>query len=260
MSKPLTDGQYQAFLALNRAINFLPLSRLKDILCTHHGARHFDAALQRARHVCSASGKKNYIVYLALMNRFGQRTEAIADIMRVCGELFGTERESKGRVETLASTTQSPLVERCDPAVSCNTVIEATESVTDSESIIVESENKGRVETLDSITPQPLVEQGDPTASCNAVIEAAESVVENAPQSMSDYLEAFNCNTTRSCCQEFREYGIGYYSDEDCEKDEWCSDQDDRFTVSTAVGGDAMQHGDKPVFQDISEEESVLEA
>lgn len=223
-------------------------------MCTHYGAKHFDAELHRGRAVrpCLSSGGNNLHIYMAMTNRLGKRPGAIKDIMSVYRDVTRMEYVCKDGVETLDSVTPQPLMERCAPAPIAHAAIEAVEGVVDSETMIVESAYKGRVESWASIT-QP-AKQGEPAAISNTAIEATHRVDVNA-RSMSDYQEAFECNTTRSCCLEFGEYGIGYYSDEDCEEDVWCSDQGEEYTMHAP--GEAMQQGALTGCPDVSEEESV---
>lgn len=128
----------------------------------------------------------------------------------------------------------------------------------------MESASKGRVETLASQQTQPLVEPADPSVFDNATIETVESLMEgDDDEDMSEYLEAFKCNTTRSCCLEvgnMRCYGSEYDSDSDDDHEygesDWCSDQDDQRSVSAPDQGDVTQ-GAECGYQGILEDETV---
>ena len=263
MAEPVPDiVDYQADVAVFRAVLAMSPARLKDIICTHYGAKHFDAELQRGRGVSQGStgGNNNLVVYLAITNRFGKKPEAMKDILSVYRDDTRTECETKGRVEALDSIIRPPLLEPGDPDAIANTAIEAADSIADSDNAVLDSDNKGGVDTIawDRLTLQPpLLEPSDPAATDNAAIAVAESAVENA-QSTSDYLEAFYCNTTRSCCLYPEEHGIGYYYDDDCKDDEWCSDQDVRFTARAPLCVVAVQGGDKPECQHVSQDEPVM--
>lgn len=211
MTEPNSGFVYQADVALFRAVHTIPFARLKDIICTHYGAKHFDAEWRRVRGARQglASGNNNLYLYVSITNRLGRKDEAVGEIMRVYRDITRMESVSKGRVETLASQQ----------------------------------------------TVQPPVEPADPSVFDNAMIEAVESFME-VDEDMSEYLEAFKCNTTRSCCLEVGDmkcYSSEYDSDDDYEYEEgdWCSDQDE----SAPDQGDAPQ-GDEGGYQGILEDET----
>lgn len=208
---------YQADIALFRAVHTIPFARLKDIICTHYGGKHFDAEWRRVQGARqgSAGGNNNLYLCLNITNRLGRKDRAIGEIMRVYRDITRLESASKSRVKTLVSQQTRPLIEPADPIV------------------------------FD-----------------NAMIEAAESVVEleNA-EDMSEYLEAFKCNTTCSCCLEIGDvewYGSEDYFDEDCEYEgsDCYSDQDDQCSMSAPIQGDVTQ-GDNWGYQGILEDETI---
>ena len=120
-----------------------------------------------------------------------------------------------------------------------------------------ESASKGRVETLASQQTQPLEEPVDSSVFDDATIGAVESfVLLDDAEDMSEYLEAFKCNTTRSYCLEIGEcYGSGHYSDYDYDENT-CTDQDDECSVSAPVEGEVTQ-GDERGYRGILEDETV---
>ncbi|KAE8278013.1 hypothetical protein D5F01_LYC23948 [Larimichthys crocea] len=135
--------------------------------------------------------------------------------------------------------------------------------------------SKDREETLASRETQqrrcqpPLPEPGrDPSVLDDATIEATESNVEpeEDDEAMSVYLEAFELNTTRSCCLEIG--AIGCYdndddSDEDClERRQdigWCSDcrDDQGSAMSTQVQFNVTRGDDEAVHRDVLEDETA---
>lgn len=211
MAEAASGMVHQSDVTLFRAVHCIPFARLKDIICTHYGANHFDTEWRRVRQG-SASGNRNLYLYLSITNRLDRKEGAIREIMGVYRDITTMASGSKGRVETLASD-QTPL----------------------------------------------LVESVDPCLCDNAKIEAAESV--NGPEDsedLSEYLETFKCNTTRSCCLELGElscYGWEDYSDEEWEQEglDCCLVEDDLSCMSAPVQGDVTRDnnvGCKGILED----------
>lgn len=126
-----------------------------------------------------------------------------------------------------------------------------------------ESECKDRVETLAEDRTPPLVERVDPCTFDNTMIEAAESVMGlEEPEYMTEYLDTFKCNTTRSCFLELGEmtsYGCEDYSDEEWEHEELdrrLNNQDLR-SMSEPAQGEVDQDskgGYKAILEDLTVE------
>ncbi|KAE8287297.1 hypothetical protein D5F01_LYC13335 [Larimichthys crocea] len=170
---------------------------LKDIISTHYGSKHFEAEWRRVRDSLRYTdfGNNNLRLYLGITNSLGRKDGAVGEIITECNNITRMGLVSKDRDETLAS--RETQQRRCE---------------------------------------QPLLEPGrDPSVLGDATIEATESNVElEEDGDMSVYLEAFECNTTHSCCLEIGAVGC-YDSDDDSNDDcleqrqgsGWCSDRRD---------------------------------
>ncbi|KAJ7984118.1 hypothetical protein DPEC_G00364020 [Dallia pectoralis] len=121
----------------------------------------------------------------------------------------------------------------------------------------------GPVSGLKCLAKVPLfVETVDATAFDHAMLHPAENVMElQHSANLKEYLEAFKCNTTRSCCLELWDiecHGNEDCSDKDCEHErgDRCATQVDRCSVSEAAQGYVTQ-GDTPGCLGILDDEAV---
>lgn len=218
---------YQEDVELFRAVRAIPFARLKGIICTHYGPRHFDAVWRRVRdsgRYTDLHGNKNLCLYLGITSSLGRKDGAVGEILTVCKNTTGMESVNKDGDETPAP--QETLAE------------------------------PGR----------------DLSPLGSATIEVTESDAEpEDAQGMSGYLEAFECNTTRSCCLEIG--AIGCYDSEEDDSDEdrleqrrqrgssGCSSEERPDDQGSAMGAqvqfDATRGDDETVQRNILEDETV---
>lgn len=119
-------------VALFRAVHVIPFARLKDIICTHYGAKVLNTELQRVQGTRNLSSCNLYL-YVSITNRMGRKKEAIEEIMSVYRDI-ATEciDDDDDDDSTSASQTQA-VVESADPLcrIEDATVGPLDESVTD---------------------------------------------------------------------------------------------------------------------------------
>lgn len=206
MAEAASGIVHQSDVTLFRAVHCIPFARLKDIICTHYGANHFDTEWRRVRsgQQGSAMGNRNLYLYLSITNRLDRKEGAIREIMGLYRDITKMASGSKGRVETLA-LDQTPL----------------------------------------------LVEPVDPSLCDNAKIDAAESLMGlEDSEDMSEYLETFKCNTTRSCCLELGE--LSCYDGEDYSDEEW-----EQEGLNCCVGEDDLSCMSAPVQDNVTQDNNV---
>ena len=180
---------YQANVALFRAVHTIPFARLKDIICAHYGAKQFDVEWKRIGGARRGSVSGNPNLYLYL------------SITNRLGGKDGAVRDIMtvyGQVTTMDLTA---------------------------------SEHLGGETSAPQRTQPPVTEFANPSViDSTAMIETVESAIEVSEdaEDTREYLEAFKCNTTHSCCFEIRDSECnGEDSENDNCDDDWCSDQDD---------------------------------